>query len=54
MTECQVSPVDAPAGGAFLDMKGFSWADLIVQQLVERLPWGHNLVLLTKLKMEKT
>jgi hypothetical protein len=45
-------------------MKGFSRANLmymrafaeawpdepIVQQLVGRLPWGHNLVLLTKLK----
>jgi predicted nuclease of restriction endonuclease-like (RecB) superfamily len=49
---------------AFPDMKGFSRANLmymrafaeawpdepIVQQLVGRLPWGHNLVLLTKLK----
>jgi predicted nuclease of restriction endonuclease-like (RecB) superfamily len=49
---------------AFLDMKGFSRANLmcmrafaqawpeeaIVQQLVGQLPWGHNLVLLTKLK----
>jgi predicted nuclease of restriction endonuclease-like (RecB) superfamily len=51
---------------AFPQMKGFSranlmymrafaeaWADAeIVQQLVGRLPWGHNLVLLTKLKDE--
>ena len=49
---------------AFPDMKGFStrnlkymrlfadtWEDeTIVQQLVAQLPWGHNLVLLTKLK----
>ncbi len=49
---------------AFPDMKGFSRANLmymrsfaqawpdaeIVQQAVGRLPWGHNLVLLTKLK----
>lgn len=49
---------------AFPDMRGFSRANLlymrafaeawpdagIVQQLVGRLPWGHNLVLLTKLK----
>ena len=49
---------------AFPGMKGFSprnlkymrafaeaWPDeAIVQQLVGRLPWGHNLVLLTKLK----
>jgi predicted nuclease of restriction endonuclease-like (RecB) superfamily len=49
---------------AFPDMKGFSrtnllymrafaeaWPDLqIVQQAVGQLPWGHNLVLLTKLK----
>jgi predicted nuclease of restriction endonuclease-like (RecB) superfamily len=49
---------------AFPAMKGFSRANLmymrafaqawpeeaIVQQLVGRLPWGHNLVLLTKLK----
>lgn len=49
---------------AFPTMKGFSRANLmymrafaeawddaeIVQQLVGRLPWGHNLVLLTKLK----
>ncbi|HEX9754899.1 MAG TPA: PDDEXK nuclease domain-containing protein [Gemmatimonadales bacterium] len=49
---------------AFPDMKGFSrsnlmymrafaeaWPDAaIVQQLVGRLPWGHNLVLMTKLK----
>lgn len=52
---------------AFPDMKGFSRANLmymrafaeawpdteIVQQLVGRLPWGHNLVLLTKLKETK-
>lgn len=50
--------------GAFPDMKGFSRANLlymrafaaawpddaIVQQAVGQLPWGHNLVLLTKLK----
>lgn len=50
----------------FPQMKGFSranlmymrafaeaWDDLeIVQQLVGRLPWGHNLMLLTKLKDE--
>lgn len=50
---------------AFPDVKGFSRANLlymrafaeawpdaeIVQQLVGRLPWGHNLVLLTKLKV---
>jgi predicted nuclease of restriction endonuclease-like (RecB) superfamily len=49
---------------AFPDMKGFSRANLmymrafagawpdeaIVQQLVGQLPWGHNLVLLTRLK----
>ena len=49
---------------AFPDMKGFSRANLmymrafagawpeieIVQQTVGRLPWGHNLVLLTRLK----
>lgn len=49
---------------AFPDMKGFSsrnlkymrafaeaWADeQIVQQAVAQLPWGHNLVLITKLK----
>ncbi len=49
---------------AFPEMKGFSRANLmymrafaeawpdaeIVQQLVGRLPWGHNLVLLSKLK----
>ena len=49
---------------AFPDMKGFSarnlkymrmfaetWPDKqIVQQAVAQLPWGHNLVLLTKLK----
>lgn len=49
---------------AFPDMKGFSRANLmymrafaeawpdaeIVQQLVGQLPWGHNLVLLSKLK----
>jgi predicted nuclease of restriction endonuclease-like (RecB) superfamily len=52
---------------AFPDMKGFSRANLmymrafaeawpdteIVQQLVGRLPWGHNLVLITKLKETK-
>jgi predicted nuclease of restriction endonuclease-like (RecB) superfamily len=51
---------------AFPNMKGFSRANLmymrafadawgeaaIVQQLVGRLPWGHNLMLLTKLKDE--
>lgn len=50
---------------AFPDLKGFSranlmymrafaeaWPDLtIVQQVVGQLPWGHNLVLLTKLKI---
>jgi predicted nuclease of restriction endonuclease-like (RecB) superfamily len=49
---------------AFPEMKGFSRANLmymrafaeawpdaaIVQQVVEQLPWGHNLVLLTRLK----
>jgi predicted nuclease of restriction endonuclease-like (RecB) superfamily len=49
---------------AFPDMKGFSRANLmhmrafaeawpdaaIVQQAVGQLPWGHNLVLLTRLK----
>ena len=49
---------------AFPDMKGFSRANLmymrafaqawpdaeVVQQAVGQLPWGHNLVLLTKLK----
>ena len=49
---------------AFPDMKGFSRANLmymrafaqawpsddIVQQAVGQMPWGHNLVLLTKLK----
>lgn len=52
---------------AFPDMKGFSRANLmymrafagawpdeqIVQQVVGQLPWGHNLVLLTKLKQPK-
>ncbi|MBV1700604.1 MAG: DUF1016 family protein [Hyphomicrobiales bacterium] len=52
---------------AFPDMKGFSRANLmymrafaeawpdeaIIQQAVGQLPWGHNLVLLTKLKNEK-
>jgi predicted nuclease of restriction endonuclease-like (RecB) superfamily len=51
---------------AFPEMKGFSrtnllymrafaeaWPDFqIVQQAVGQLPWGHNLVLLTKLKQE--
>jgi len=51
--------------GAFPEMKGFSRANLmymrafaeawpdneIVQQAVGQLPWGHNLVLLTKLKV---
>jgi len=50
---------------AFPTMKGFSRASLMymrafaeawpdeafVQQAVGQLPWGHNLVLLTKLKM---
>lgn len=49
---------------AFPEMKGFSRSNLLymrafadawpdvqtVQQAVGRLPWGHNLVLLTKLK----
>ncbi|MGB4116412.1 MAG: DUF1016 N-terminal domain-containing protein [Polaromonas sp.] len=49
---------------AFPEMKGFSRAnlmymrafaqtwpdDVIVQQAVGQLPWGHNLVLLTQLK----
>lgn len=53
---------------AFPDMKGFSRSNLmymrafadawpeveIVQQLVGQLPWGHNLVLLTKLKTPDT
>jgi predicted nuclease of restriction endonuclease-like (RecB) superfamily len=53
---------------AFPDMKGFSRANLmymrafaeawpdaeIVQQAVGQLPWGHNLVLLTKLKERRT
>ena len=52
---------------AFPEMKGFSRANLmymrsfaeawseeqIVQQPVGQLPWGHNLVLLTKLKTEQ-
>jgi len=52
---------------AFPDMKGFSarnlkymrsfaeiWSDKsIVQQLVAQLPWGHNLVLLSKLKTKE-
>ncbi len=52
----------------FPDMKGFSRANLmymrafadawpdaeIVQQAVGQLPWGHNLVLLTKLKERQT
>ncbi len=52
---------------AFPAMKGFSRANLmymrafaqawpdesIVQQLVGQLPWGHNLVLLTKLKTDQ-
>lgn len=52
---------------AFPDMKGFSrsnlmymrafaeaWPDTeIVQQAVGQLPWGHNLVLLSKLKNPK-
>jgi predicted nuclease of restriction endonuclease-like (RecB) superfamily len=51
-------------GAAFPEMKGFSRANLmymrafavawpdftLVQQLVGQLPWGHNLILLTKLK----
>ncbi len=51
----------------FPEMKGFSRANLmymrsfaeawpdeaIVQQLVGQLPWGHNLALLTKLKMQE-
>ena len=51
---------------AFPDMKGFSRANLmymrafaeawpdaeIVQQAVGQLPWGHNLVLLSKLKSQ--
>ena len=51
---------------AFPDMKGFSRANLmymralaeawpeseVVQQVVGQLPWGHNLVLLTKLKTQ--
>jgi predicted nuclease of restriction endonuclease-like (RecB) superfamily len=53
--------------GAFPEMKGFSRANLmymrafaeawpdgeIVQQAVGQLPWGHNLVLLTKLKTQQ-
>lgn len=53
---------------SFPDMKGFSRANLmymrafadawpdaeIVQQAVGQLPWGHNLVLLTKLKERQT
>lgn len=53
---------------AFPDMKGFSRANLmymrafadawpdaeIVQQAVGQLPWGHNMVLLTKLKTPQT
>jgi len=52
---------------AFPDMRGFSRANLwymrafaeawaeseIVQQPVGRLPWGHNIVLLTKLKVSE-
>lgn len=52
---------------AFPDMKGFSRANLmymrafadawpegaIVQQAVGQLPWGHNLILLTKLKEQE-
>jgi predicted nuclease of restriction endonuclease-like (RecB) superfamily len=52
---------------AFPDMKGFStrnlkymrsfaevWPDKqIVQQLVAQLPWGHNLILITKLKTKE-
>ena len=52
---------------AFPDMKGFSRTNLlymrsfaenwpekeIVQQLVGQLPWGHNLVLITKLKTKE-
>ncbi len=53
---------------AFPEMKGFSRANLlymrsfasawsdhpsIVQQVVGRLPWGHNIVLLTRLKSSK-
>lgn len=52
---------------AFPEMKGFSRANLmymrafaeawreeqIVQQAVGQLPWGHNLVLITKLKTER-
>lgn len=52
---------------AFPEMKGFSRANLmymrafaeawpdaaIVQQAVGQLPWGHNLVLLTKLKQSE-
>lgn len=56
--------VSADLRGAFPDMKGFSRSNLkymrafaeawpegsIGQQAVGQLPWGHNLVLLTKLK----
>jgi len=60
-----VERVAADLRAAFPDMKGFSranlmymrafaeaWpdADAIVQQPVGQLPWGHNLMLLTKLK----
>ena len=53
-------------GGAFPDMKGFSernldfmrhfaklWPDsLITKQLVSKLPWGHNILLLQKISNE--
>lgn len=59
-----VEQVSVDLRAAFPEMKGFSRANLmymrafaeawpeaeIVQQPVGRLPWGHNLVLLTKLK----
>ena len=62
-----VDQVSADLRAAFPEMKGFSRANLmymrafadawpepgIVQQPVGQLPWGHNLVLLTKLKDRK-
>ncbi|AFE07330.1 hypothetical protein COCOR_07107 [Corallococcus coralloides DSM 2259] len=63
-----VERVSADLRTAFPEMKGFSRANLmymrafaeawpdeavIVQQPVGQLPWGHNLVLLTKLKTTK-
>jgi predicted nuclease of restriction endonuclease-like (RecB) superfamily len=63
-----VDQVAADLRAAFPEMKGFSRSNLlymrafaeawpetaIVQQAVGQLPWGHNIVLLTKLKATET